>query len=155
MLYFAYGSNMDLGQLRGRCPSAQFVAIAKLQHHRLAFTRYAKDRGCATCDALPQAGKEVWGVVFELSEADFKNLDRHEGFVPGRPLAANSYVRVQRRVCCDGDEAKPALVCLYFAIRQETVSLPNAAYKKQLVDGAKYWHLPKSYQAELRRIKVG
>jgi hypothetical protein len=30
MFYFAYGSNMDWAQMRGRCPSAKFVAIAEL-----------------------------------------------------------------------------------------------------------------------------
>ena len=32
--------------------------------------------------------------------------------------------------------------------------LPNAAYKQQLVEGAKYWRLPEEYQAELGRIEV-
>ena len=154
MLYFAYGSNLDFGQLRQRCPSARFVAVAKLPDHHLAFTRFAKDRGCATCDALPQKGRAVWGVVFHLAEADLPNLDRAEGFVPGRPLRQNAYVRVQETVCQDGDAAKPLRVWLYFAVRQRNPSLPNAAYKAQLVAGAKFWRLPENYQHELRRIKV-
>ena len=39
MIYFAYGSNLDFVQMRSRCPSAQFVAVAKLPDHQLAFTR--------------------------------------------------------------------------------------------------------------------
>lgn len=35
-MYFAYGSNMDCDQLRQRCPTARFVAIAKLDAHRFA-----------------------------------------------------------------------------------------------------------------------
>ena len=39
MLYFAYGSNLDCGQMRSRCPSTQFVCRAVLKDHSLAFTR--------------------------------------------------------------------------------------------------------------------
>ena len=30
MIYFAYGSNLDFTQMRKRCPSAQFIATARL-----------------------------------------------------------------------------------------------------------------------------
>jgi gamma-glutamylcyclotransferase (GGCT)/AIG2-like uncharacterized protein YtfP len=153
MLYFAYGSNMDNAQMRQRCPSAQFVAIAKLPGHRLAFTRHAKDRNCGTCDGVPAPGQDIWGVVFDLSESDLKRMDESEGYQPGRPLEANCYVREQRQVYPDGGD-EPLLVWLYFANRQPNPPLPNAAYKKQLVDGAKFWCLPEEYQAQLRQIEV-
>ena len=113
MLYFAYGSNMDPGQLRQRCPSARFVAIAKLPDHRLAFTRHAKDRDCGTCDGVPEPGQDIWGVVSDISEADLRSLDQSEGFQPDRPLDANCYVREQRQVCRDGNRDEPLLVWLY------------------------------------------
>jgi hypothetical protein len=43
---------------------------------------------------------------------------------------------------------------LYFANRQPNPPLPNTAYKKQLVDGAKFWRLPEEYQAQLRQIQT-
>jgi gamma-glutamylcyclotransferase (GGCT)/AIG2-like uncharacterized protein YtfP len=154
MLYFAYGSNMDPAQLAQRCPSARFIAVAKLPDHRLAFTRFAKDRGCGTCDGIAEPGQAIWGIVFDISEANMKRLDECEGFQPGRPLSANCYVREQRRVCRDGDSEKPLLVWLYCANRQPNAPLPNVAYKKQLVDGASFWRLPASYQAQLERIQT-
>lgn len=154
MLYFAYGSNMDAGQMRQRCPSAQFVAIAKLPDHRLAFTRHAKDRDCGTCDGVPEPGQNIWGVVFDLSESDLRRLDESEGYQPGRQLGANCYVREQRQVCRDGKGDEPLLVWLYFANRQPNPPLPNAAYKKQLVEGAKFWRLPQEYQVQLARIQT-
>jgi len=54
MLYFAYGSNLDFAQMRDRCPSALFVAIAKLPDHRLAFTRKSIKRACGVADAVPE-----------------------------------------------------------------------------------------------------
>lgn len=154
MLYFAYGSNMDPAQFGCRCPSARFVAVAKLPNHRLAFTRRARDRGCGTCDGIPEPGRDIWGVVFDISAEDMSRLDESEGYHPGRPLNDNAYVREQREVCRDGDPDKPLRVWLYFANRQPNPPLPNAAYKRQLVEGAKVWGLPKPYLEELGRIKV-
>ncbi len=153
-LYFAYGSNMDPVQMRQRCPSARFVAVAKLPDYRLAFTRYAKDRGCGTCDGIPESGKAIWGVVFELSEADLQRMDEREGYRPGRPLSDNSYVRAQRKVYRDGNRDTSLWVWLYFANRQPDPPLPNAAYKRRLVEGAKFWGLPEEYLAELKRVQV-
>jgi hypothetical protein len=153
-LYFAYGSNMDPAQMRQRCPSARFVAVAKLPDHRLVFSRYARDRGCGTCDGVPEPGKDIWGVVFDISEAELSRMDESEGFRPGRPIKGNSYVREQREVYRDGNQGEPLLVWLYFAIRQPNPPPPNAAYKRQLVEGARHWALPAEYQAELERIKA-
>jgi gamma-glutamylcyclotransferase (GGCT)/AIG2-like uncharacterized protein YtfP len=154
MLYFAYGSNLDPRQLRGRCPSARFVAVAKLPDHRLAFTRYAKDRGCGTCDGVPEAGHDIWGVVFDISEADLGRMDESEGYQPGRPLSENAYIREQREVCRDGKAGEPMRVWLYFANRQPNPPFPNLAYKQQLVEGARFWGLPEEYQEQLRRIET-
>ena len=117
MLYFAYGSNLDPQQLHQRCPSARFVTLAKLPDHRLAFTRYAKDRGCGTCDGVPEPGQEIWGVVFDISEEDLRRMDESEGYQPGRPLNENAYFREQREVLRDGKQDEPVLVWLYFANR--------------------------------------
>lgn len=154
MLYFAYGSNMDPAQFVRRCPSACFVTVAQLPNHQLAFTRLARDRGCGTCDGIPAPGKNIWGVVFAISKADLQRLDESEGYRPGRPLADNAYVRKQRQVCRPGDPGKCLRVWLYFANRQPHPPLPNAAYKQQLVEGARLWGLPPAYREELARIQT-
>ncbi len=154
MLYFAYGSNMDFAQMRARCPSAQFVAVARFPDHRLAFTRYAKDRRCGTCDALPEAGSAIWGVIYDISESDFDCLDRNEDYSPNRPVNENAYWREQRTVYRDGSAHHPLLVWLYFANRQPNPPPPNAAYLRQLVEGAKHWQLPRYYIEHLQQIKA-
>lgn len=154
MLFFSYGSNMDFAQMRDRCPSARFIAVAKFPDHRLAFTRYAKDRGCGVCDALPEPGKDIWGVLYDVADGDFERLDRSEGYQPGRPLDQNAYWREQRRVYREGKETEPILAWLYLANRQPNPPPPNTAYKRQLVEGAKHWGLPDEYVAQLERITV-
>jgi gamma-glutamylcyclotransferase (GGCT)/AIG2-like uncharacterized protein YtfP len=154
MLYFAYGSNMDWSQMRERCPTAQFVCVAKLKDHHLAFTRKSEKRGCGVSDVIPERGHDVWGVVYEIDERDLGRLDKCEGFVPGRRQEDNAYFREERRVYRDGNEDDPLLVSVYFAIQQPNPPLPNDNYKRLIVGGARYWHLPDAYIQELERIEV-
>ena len=35
--YFAYGSNLNLGQMAGRCPESTTVQTARLEGYELAF----------------------------------------------------------------------------------------------------------------------
>lgn len=153
MLYFAYGSNLDWTQMRRRCPSAQFVCIAKLPDHKLAFTRKSKDRGCGVADVVPEQNAEVWGAVFEINERDIGRLDRSEGFSPGR--VQNSYTREERHVFSDGDSKKPLATWVYIAQREDEPPLPNDVYKRLIVEGAKFWHLPPHYITKLEKIETG
>ena len=152
MFYFAYGSNMDFSQMRERCPSARFVCVAKLKDHRLAFTRKSEKRKCGVSDVIQQEGSDVWGVVYEIDERDIGLLDQTEGFRPGR--TENDYVREERQVFAEGDNKKPLLVSVYFAIKEDNPPKPNIKYKQLIVNGAKYWHLPDAYIQELERIEV-
>ena len=154
MLYFAYGSNMDFKQMRQRCPSAQFVAVAKLPNHRLEFTRESKKWQCGVSDVVESSREDVWGVVYDITETEFASLDQDEGFRPGRAKSENSYNREQRHVFRDGDENQAILVWIYIGNHQSDPPLPNTAYKQQLVNGAKYWHLPPTYIAKLKKIKT-
>lgn len=152
MLQFAYGSNMDWPQMKDRCPTARFVGIAALRDHRLAFTRRSVQRRCGVADAIPEQGKDVWGVVYEIDDVDVGRLDASEGYRPGR--ADNSYRREERHVFMDDDDQKPMAAFTYIAIPQKDPPLPNAEYKQLIVSGARFWHLPEAYIRELEAIKV-
>ena len=64
-----------------RCPSAQLVGLGVLKNYKLDFTISAPERwgggGCA--DIVFEEGKEVWGLVYELTQEDLQNLDNAEG----------------------------------------------------------------------------
>lgn len=80
-LYFAYGSNLDIEQMRQRCPSARVIGVGRLSDHRLAFSRYSDSRGGGVADIVPDEGQVVWGLLYDVSERDLKgNLDRYEGY---------------------------------------------------------------------------
>lgn len=153
VLYFAYGSNMEWQQMRDRCPSAKFVCVAKLEDHRLAFTRKSIKRGCGVVDAVAGPGDEVWGVVFQIDDRDIDTLDAKEGFVRGRET--NAYVRREISVLENGDANRPISVMTYFVAKKEmNVPSPNSEYRRLLVEGAKHWHLPAEYITKLEKIEA-
>jgi gamma-glutamylcyclotransferase (GGCT)/AIG2-like uncharacterized protein YtfP len=155
MLYFAYGSNMDAVQMKERCPSAKFVCRAKLQSHRLAFTRMSVIRRCGVADILRDETKEVWGVVYELSEDELENLDKDENFRPGRPDEQNDYTRENCHVWHEGDAKRSLLVAIYRGHPQLNPPPPNCHYKNLIVAGARHWQLPAYYIQELEAIQTG
>jgi hypothetical protein len=43
---------------------------------------------------------------------------------------------------------------VYLAERQREAPLPNADYKRLIVEGARFWHLPNEYTEDFERIEV-
>jgi gamma-glutamylcyclotransferase (GGCT)/AIG2-like uncharacterized protein YtfP len=152
MLYFAYGSKMEFREMRVQCPSAQFVAVARLPGHRLDFTAYSESHDCGVADAVPDHGDSIWGVVYDIPELEFARLDQSEGYQPGRPASENDCVRGQRHVYRDGDKHQPLLAWLFLAGRKPHSPVPNSTYKGLMVAGARFWHLPEEYVGQLQRI---
>ena len=154
MLYFAYGSNMHLAQMKKRCPSAKFVCRAKLPSHRLAFTLKSLERGCGVADVMIDDAKDIWGVVYEFPENELKDLDKDESFRPGRPDDQNEYTRENHSAWPDGDAKRPLLVWLYRGHPQLDPPLPSCDYKRLIVEGARQWTLPADYICELESIQA-
>lgn len=76
-LYLAYGSNLNLRQMKYRCPGAKLVGHAYIEDYRLIF------RGSGSGNYLsiePAYGKMVPCGVFSITANDEKNLDQYEGF---------------------------------------------------------------------------
>ncbi len=153
MLYSAYGSNMDWDQMRARCPSVGFLGIARLPDHNLAFTRLSRTRKCGVADVVAAKGQSVWGAAFVIDKKDVGSLDKSEGYAPGRPEKANSYVRVERHVYPPESES-PWTVSTYLANREDDPPLPSAEYLDVIVRGAQQWQLPASYIKALQETKV-
>ena len=65
--YFAYGSNMNLEQMKYRCPAAEVVENVRLENYRLAFRGRAPGNGVAT--VLPEKGSYVEGVWIFMKDS--------------------------------------------------------------------------------------
>lgn len=76
-LYIAYGSNLNLGQMERRCPTATVVGTAVLENYELLF-RGSSDSAVATVE--PKEGASVPVLLWNIRPGDEKNLDRYEGY---------------------------------------------------------------------------
>lgn len=75
-LYLAYGSNLNISQMRARCPGAEIAGTAVIEDHHLLF-KGSKTGAYLTIE--PQEGSRVPVGVWSVTEADERNLDRYEG----------------------------------------------------------------------------
>ncbi|KAJ4337769.1 hypothetical protein N0V95_008248 [Ascochyta clinopodiicola] len=78
-IYFGYGSNLWLHQMAIRCPTSQYLGVARLPH----YTWLINDRGYANIVEANETSRsysdEVYGLVYSLLPEDEKRLDRNEG----------------------------------------------------------------------------
>ena len=80
-LYFAYGSNLDLEQMRRRCPGSHMVGTANLPGFQLAFVGYSESRGGGVATVRKNGnGSHVPGVLYQMTQEDWQKMDGFEGF---------------------------------------------------------------------------
>lgn len=75
--YIAYGSNLNIEQMKRRCPQARIIGTAEIKDYELLF------KGSLTGSYLTiekSMGSRVPAAVWETTEADEAALDRYEGF---------------------------------------------------------------------------
>ena len=75
MLYFAYGSNLNLFQMKRRCKDSVFLKKINLKEFRLTFR--SKYRAA---DIEPKKKSLVAGGLFRISKSDEKKLDVYEDY---------------------------------------------------------------------------
>lgn len=75
--YIAYGSNLNIPQMRMRCPGARIIGTSVIEGYRLLF------KGSRTGSYLtiePQEGASVPVAAWEVGAENEAALDRYEGF---------------------------------------------------------------------------
>ncbi len=76
-LYFAYGSNMDEGQMLSRCPGAILTGKARVTGHKFVID----NRGVGTI--LPCENCDAEGLLWIVTKRHISSLDRYEGVAGG------------------------------------------------------------------------
>lgn len=128
-LYFAYGSNLWLGQMRDRCPDHRIVGHGILSGYRWIIS----SRGYANIVEATQ--DEVHGVVYEISESDEENLDKAEG------VASGSYRKEWLKVVVNG----VATSCLVYRDPTQSEGSPRDEYIRRINLGIEHAELPEDY----------
>ncbi len=75
--YIAYGSNMNVEQMRHRCPRAVVVGTSTVKDYELLF-RGGKHGAVATIE--PREGESVPVVIWSIAPTDERSLDIYEGY---------------------------------------------------------------------------
>lgn len=135
MLYFAFGSNLSIAQMRKRCPGCEPVGPALLLGRALGFPYRSQNfppGGAA--DVVDAEGAEVWGALYRLTATDLAGLDRFEHVGNG------GYRRIEVEV-----EAPPGpatALCYEVADRLAFEIPPTPEYRQLMLEGSAEHGLP-------------
>lgn len=129
---------MDANVMDQLCPANRVVGTGSLADHRLAFTRRSIKTNTGVADIVPTAGAVVWGVVYNLAEADLETLDHKEG-------QGWAYERTEVVVCLAADGSQRR--ALTYKVLQPACAevSPSPQYLELLVGAARARQLPRTY----------
>lgn len=123
MFYLAYGSNLNVEQMRFRCPGAKIVGTAEIKDYRLMF-KGSKTGAYLTIE--PEKGCAVPVGVWSVTQADIANLDRYEGY-------PTFYYKIQMNVLCsDGHRHKSFI---YIMHEDRLLGIPSEYYVRTCIEG--------------------
>ena len=126
--YLAYGSNLNIPQMRHRCPTAKIVGTAEIKDYELLF------KGSKTCSYLtiePKKGATVPVAVWEIKKADEANLDQYEGF-------PRFYYKKDFRVRCrylKSGRVRTLNTFAYIMDERRQLGVPNGYYINTCLNG--------------------
>lgn len=131
-LYFAYGSNLNIPQMKGRCPDAVGVSAAVLNGWGLRERTYA--------DIEPAPGECVHGALYEIGASDLESLDFYEGY-------PEFYDRVEVTVVDSEGVSRNALVyTMTTQYKDRRSTRPYSEYYRAICsEGAESWGIPNAF----------
>jgi len=122
ILYFAYGSNMDVERMKKRCPDAKKLSDGTLH----GWDAFFDEDGVASIKKSTK-NDYVNGVVWEIKKSDIKILDKKEGVKVGD--YKESHVNVKTP---DGIKK-----CLVYIALDKKPGKPKKEYVKLVKKGEK------------------
>lgn len=123
-LYVAYGSNLNIRQMKLRCPTAVLYGAGVIPNHELQFKGYESN---AHATISPKKGSSVPAAVWDIKPRDEVSLDRYEGF-------PSYYSKKNIEVQLDGfSELVTAMV--YIMNQKMDFGIPSPTYYGTVADG--------------------
>lgn len=135
MKYFAYGSNMNLDKMKGRCPDATFIDKAILTEYRFMIN----NRGVAT--VIKDTSFKVYGILWEISNEDQEILDNYEGI--HYDTYYKEFINVQ-------NAKKEIIDALIYLATDVNIGSPRATYMEAIISSALDFGFPENYIKELK-----
>ena len=145
--YLAYGSNLNVSQMKYRCPDAKIVGTAVIKGYELL---YKGSKTGAYLTIEKRKGGRVPVAVWEVSQADEDRLDIYEGF----PVF---YYKKELRLPVQTKKDKKKLdTFVYIMDEKRCRALPHWTYVKVCKEGYEFFgfdkkYLDEAYERSMRR----
>lgn len=126
--YIAYGSNLNVPQMRMRCPHASILGTASLKGWELFF-KGSKTGSYLTIEQSETGSVPV--VIWEVTEKDEKALDRYEGF-------PTFYYKQEIKVRYKGIRTglrRTATAFAYIMHEERPIGIPSNYYMRICLEG--------------------
>ncbi|EDS11132.1 gamma-glutamylcyclotransferase family protein [Anaerotruncus colihominis] len=121
-LYVAYGRNLNILQMKQRCPTAKLCGTGTVENYQLQFKGRPQS---AFATISPKEGSSVPVAVWELQPRDERALDRYEGY-------PSHYFKQDIPVQLDGKEV---VGMAYIMDLEMDHGLPSLAYYQTVQEG--------------------
>ena len=136
--YIAYGSNLNIPQMRMRCPRARIIGTSVIEDYRLLF-KGSKTGSYLTIE--PKAGAEVPVAVWEVTESDERSLDRYEGY-------PNFYYKTEMILDIKGirtSKVRRRDAFVYIMHEERELGIPRGFYVKTCLEGYQSFGFDEKY----------
>jgi len=123
--YFAYGSNLNVDQMKSRIGEWQLAKRAIVRNYKLVFNVFSKQRGSYSANLQETNNFEdtVSGVVYHITQDQLSKLQKSEGVAP-------MDIRVELE---DGNEISHAKVFIWKTTEKEHE--PHKDYRRIIEQG--------------------
>ena len=143
--YIAYGSNLNIPQMRMRCPGARIIGTSVIKDYQLLF-KGSKTGSYLTIE--PMEGAEVPVVIWEVTETDEKALDRYEGY-------PNFYYKKEMNLDIKGirtGKVRRRDAFIYIMHEERELGIPSWYYVNTCLDGYRAFGFDEKYLFDAIRI---
>ena len=135
--YIAYGSNLNITQMRFRCPNARIIGTSVVPDYELLF-KGSKTGSYLTIE--PKAGASVPVAVWETTADDELALDRYEGY-------PTFYYKAEMPLPITGIKSRKVRerkVYVYIMHEDRQIGMPTIRYVQTCLEGYKTFRFDKN-----------
>lgn len=147
--YIAYGSNLNVNQMKRRCPTAKVMGTGFIEDYELLF-KGSKTGGYLTIEKAE--GKSLPVAIWKVTEIDEQALDRYEGY-PTFYYKADVEIDI-KGIKTGKEYRKKAFV--YIMHEDRDVGMPSKYYVMTCLEGYKTFGFSPKYleDAILKSMEV-
>lgn len=146
--YIAYGSNLNVQQMKFRCPGAKVVGKSVIKNYELLY-KGSKTGSYLTIEK--KNGSVVPVAVWEVTADDKKRLDAYEGY-------PNFYYKKNMKITL-AETGKIINAFVYIMHEERKLGIPSYAYVRTCVQGYRDFgfdlkHLRLAFDISERGVRI-